>query len=86
MGVIFPEDAGGPRDRDAWRREAVSNLLQRHGYRIEGAKHGGEADVVDTISTLTSFEVFDLLLTESRKPEDVVSIVLTLALAALRQD
>lgn len=84
MGVVFPSDARSPRDRDAWRREAVSNLLRRHRFRLEGATRGTEANLVDTISALTSFEVFDLLSTGARKPENVATIVSSLALTVLR--
>jgi AcrR family transcriptional regulator len=84
LGVVFPDEAAGPRDRDAWRREAISNLLRRHGYRAKRASRGGDAGVIDTISALTSFEVFDLLRGRSRKSEEVVAILSTLALAALR--
>jgi AcrR family transcriptional regulator len=84
LGVVFPDEAGGPRDRDAWRREAISNLLSRHGYRAKRASRGGEAGIIDTISALTSFEMFDLLRGRSRKSEEVVAILSTLALATLR--
>jgi AcrR family transcriptional regulator len=79
MAIVFPRDASGPRDRDAWRREAISNLLARHRYRRPGARGGASDDLLDTLSVLTSFEVFDLLCTGSRGPEDVAALVTDLA-------
>jgi AcrR family transcriptional regulator len=82
MGVVFPTTAGRPRDRDAWRREAVGALLRRHGVHRTG-RAVSDGDLVDVLSALTSFEVFDLLRTGSRTPEEVADLVYRLAESAL---
>lgn len=75
MAIVFPADASGPRDRDAWRREAITSLLAREGDR-GGARRGGPArDLVDVLTALTGFEAFDALYTESRGVEGTAEIV-----------
>ena len=83
MGVVFPADARGPRSRDSWRREAVVHLLARHGIRPGGGRDRNLSDLIDTISVLTSFEVFDLLVTEGRKSRDATALISDLAVASL---
>jgi AcrR family transcriptional regulator len=82
LAVLFPKDAAGPRDRDAWRREAIVNLLARHRY---GGPEGRAAsdDVIDALATLTSFEAFDLLCVGDRDAAGVVALITRLGLAEL---
>jgi AcrR family transcriptional regulator len=83
MAEIDPADASGPRARDAWRRDAIANLLARHQYRPAGSKSGPGDDLLDTLTALTGFEVFDQLCLGDRKPDEVVVLITRLALREL---
>ncbi|MCI4345093.1 MAG: TetR/AcrR family transcriptional regulator [Thermoplasmata archaeon] len=75
MGVVAPRQDRGPRDRDAWRREAVQTLLTRIARTRGKAKLADRADLVDLVTSLTSFETFDVLCTSARAPESVASLL-----------
>jgi len=83
MAILFPKDAAGPRDRDAWRREAIANLLARHRHRSSGSRNGASEDRLDLLATLTSFEVYDLLAQGSRSSEQIVDLLVDLGLREL---
>jgi AcrR family transcriptional regulator len=83
MAVVFPTEAPGPRDRDAWRREAITNLLAKHRARGPRARTPSPADLVDTLSMLTSFEVFDLLCSGDRGPAETAALIAELGLQQL---
>ena len=75
MAVVFPSQDRGPRERDEWRKEGVSNLLDKIS---DGALPSGKVpkdDLVELLSVLTSFETFDALCTEERSPEVVARII-----------
>ncbi len=75
MAVVFPSQDRGPRERDEWRKEGVSNLLHKIS---DGALPPGRVskdDLVELLSVLTSFETFDALCTEERSPEMVARII-----------
>jgi AcrR family transcriptional regulator len=82
MAVVFPRDTAGPRDRDAWRREAIVNLLARHRYGGPGGRAPPD-DLIDTLAMLTSFEAFDLLCTGERDAAAVAALLSRLGLAEL---
>ncbi len=85
MGVVLPSTASGPRDRDEWRRSAVARLLSRHARRGGAGRGEASSELVDTICALTSFEMYDLLRTGTRRTEEVADIVADLAIAAARR-
>jgi len=78
MAIAFPETDGAARDRDGWRREAVSNLLAKFTPRPKG-RGATDPNLVDLLTTLTSFETFDGLCTNSRPPEKVAALLSDLA-------
>lgn len=85
MGVVTPSQENAAIKRDAWRREAVENLLARFGKRGAAAKSAKHADLVAILTSLTSFETFDGLCTDGRSPEEVARLlgeVATLLVAA----
>ncbi len=84
LGVTAPERSAAPRGRDEWRREAVSNLLARQAGAASKAGAPSSAELVDTLTALTSFEFFDQLCTPSRKPSAVSRLIYELALGAIR--
>lgn len=75
MAITAPTDAAAPRDRDAWRREAIANLLLRHRYAPAGPRARSVEDLTDLVAMLTSFEVFDLLCTGGRTPARVAELL-----------
>lgn len=79
MGVVFPSKDRGPRDRDAWRREAVENVLARFGRKVGSARVGGPAGLAAILTTLTSFESFDSLCSKGLSPEEVGKLLGNLA-------
>jgi AcrR family transcriptional regulator len=82
MAVVFPKDTAGPRDRDAWRREAIVQLLARQRFGGPGS-HAVPDDLIDALTMLTSFEAFDLLCTGDRDPDAVAALLTRLGLAEL---
>jgi AcrR family transcriptional regulator len=72
LGVAFPAETGVARQRDAWRREAVANLLGR-GRTVPSD------DTIDVITALTSFETFDGLCVGRRRPDEVARLLGDLA-------
>jgi AcrR family transcriptional regulator len=84
MAVVFPSDGASPRDRDAWRREAVTNLLRRHELVPARLRAPGSEGLIDALTALTSFEMFDLLQVGSRPVPDVISIIHRLAAAEVQ--
>jgi AcrR family transcriptional regulator len=83
MAVVFPSDAAGPRDRDAWRREAIANLLEKHRPRGSRARAPVPAELVDTLAMLTSFEAFDLLCVGERGAAETAALLADLGLARI---
>ncbi|MGI0068109.1 MAG: TetR/AcrR family transcriptional regulator [Thermoplasmata archaeon] len=86
IGVVSPSQHAGPRSRDAWRREAIVNLLAKNGEMSAGPKPAPPADLVDLLTALTSFETFDALCTNSRDPEAVATQLSSAAALLLRAD
>ncbi|MCI4363718.1 MAG: TetR/AcrR family transcriptional regulator [Thermoplasmata archaeon] len=80
MGVVAPASDRAPRNRDTWRREAIENLLSKMGKSPGGAKLREREDLVDLLTTLTSFETFDALGTGSRTPDAVAALLTRVAL------
>jgi AcrR family transcriptional regulator len=83
LGVVFPDEASGPRDRDAWRREAIRTLLARHGRGGRSGRGPPRADVIDALATLTSFETFDAMAIDGRGAKEVAGLLADLARAAV---
>lgn len=83
LAITDPKDASAPRDRDAWRREAIANLLARHRYRGPTGRGGALDELIDALSALTSFEMFDLLAQGGRTPDRVASLLADLGLREL---
>jgi AcrR family transcriptional regulator len=79
MGVISPSRDRAALDRDAWRREAVENVVGRFGRKVGGAKVGGPEGLVALLTTLTSFETFDALCTNGRASAEVAKLLGDLA-------
>jgi AcrR family transcriptional regulator len=79
MAVVSPSRDGGPRDRDAWRRQAVEGVLAKFGRKPGGVRAGGPRDVVGILTALTSFETFDALCVDGRSPEAVARQLTELA-------
>jgi AcrR family transcriptional regulator len=74
LGVAFPSETSPPHHRDAWRREAVANLVRRPRGRGPATPTISD-EAIDVITTLTSFETFDALCTGRRKPADVARLI-----------
>lgn len=85
MALVFPSMARGPRDRDAWRREAVSRLLERHAERGRAGRAPLRNDLIDLLTALTGFDAFDALCTGGRKPEAVSVLLGDLAVELARR-
>jgi len=75
MGVVSPSQDKVALDRDAWRREAVENVLKRFGRRVGSARIGGPEGLVAILTSLTSFETFDSLCVGRRSPESVAKLL-----------
>jgi AcrR family transcriptional regulator len=71
------------RARDERRREIlrgiVGRLVDKDGHRALAA----QAEVIDVLHTLTSFETFDALAVQTRGAEEVITLVRRLAYAVL---
>jgi AcrR family transcriptional regulator len=83
MGVVTPSQDRVALKRDAWRREAVDNVLARFGKRGGSAKAAWHGDLAAILTSLTSFETFDGLCTEGRSPEDVARLLGEVAVSLL---
>lgn len=81
MAIVFPRTAAGPRDRDAWRREAIERLLAKALTGSGGPERLPRKDLVDLLTGLTSFETFDALCSAGRTPETVEKLIAEAALA-----
>jgi AcrR family transcriptional regulator len=79
MGVISPSRDTVALERDAWRREAVENVLARFGRTVGSPKLGGPAGLAAVLTTLTSFETFDSLCVDGASPEHVARLLGELA-------
>jgi AcrR family transcriptional regulator len=79
MGIVSPSQDNAALERDAWRREAVQNVLGRFGKRVGSAKVGGAEGLVALLTALTSFETFDGLCADGRSPENVAKLLGDLA-------
>jgi AcrR family transcriptional regulator len=86
QGVIDPTLGDALREREERRREGLRVLVKRISEKEGRPKAAALDDIVDTLFTLTSFETFDSLARGKRRPADVTSLVLRLALAAIRGD
>lgn len=84
MGVVFPSEQAGPRSRDSWRREAVTNLLARPGRKGLGPAATSSTELVDLLTSLTSFETFDGLCTGTTGPEEATRLLSDAAVDLLR--
>lgn len=84
MGVIAPSRDSGPRDRDAWRREAIETLLRRFGRRSRAGVSPSSANLVAVLTTLTGFETFDSLCVDGRTPDRVAALIGRMALNLIR--
>jgi AcrR family transcriptional regulator len=80
MGVVSPSRDKAALDRDAWRREAVQNVLSRFGKKRGLMGSGSPEDLLATLTTLTSFETFDSLCGDGRSPERVAKLIGDLAI------
>ncbi|MCI4345424.1 MAG: TetR/AcrR family transcriptional regulator [Thermoplasmata archaeon] len=80
MGVVAPSSDRAPRDRDSWRREAIKNLLEKLGKGMSARKPREREELVDLLTTLTSFETFDALATSTRSADAVATLLTRVAL------
>lgn len=71
-------------DRNEWRRSAIRELLRNVGGRRRSRSNSAD-DVVDTLHMLTSFETYDALAHGSRSREEVTSLVIALAIQAVKE-
>jgi AcrR family transcriptional regulator len=81
MAVAFPDSDGVARNRDAWRREAITNLLAKFRLRRGSPTVAEGPDLVDVLTALTSFETFDALCTPKRSPAQVATLLSGLAVS-----
>ena len=78
MAVVDPREGAGARGRDAWRREAVRNLLRKFGDRPDLTR---DDRLIELLTMLTSFETFDQLATNRRSGEIVAGWIGDAAMA-----
>jgi AcrR family transcriptional regulator len=71
------------RARQEWRRQGLRTLVPRVRARYGTPAAEDEAEVIDLLFTLTSFQTFDLLAGPKRTPTQVVPLVLGAARAVL---
>jgi AcrR family transcriptional regulator len=72
---IHPESGSGVRDRDAGRRKGLSVLVKRIRERYGVPARKTEAEIVDLLHALTSFETYDDLARGARGEGDVARIL-----------
>lgn len=86
LAGLDPEVEAAVSARDAKRRAGlrvlVIRLIETHGQPVDASID----DVTDLLHTLTSFETFDVMAARSRAPEDVASLLIRVAHAALGAD
>ncbi|MCI4360275.1 MAG: TetR/AcrR family transcriptional regulator, partial [Thermoplasmata archaeon] len=75
LGVSHPALYRGLRERDGWRREAARNLIAKLGAAAPRRDAASVEGAVDLLTSLTSFETFDGLCTESRGPDEVARLL-----------
>jgi len=80
MGVLYPSLHGGALGRDAWRQEAASRLIAMFDAGGRGARRTLPPHSAELLSALTSFEMFDVLCSEARTPEEVARMISDAAL------
>lgn len=68
MAVVDPKQGTGAHGRDAWRREAVTNLLRKFGDDPDLAR---DERCVELVTMLTSFETYDQLAVGRRSADTV---------------
>lgn len=66
LAKLDPDVDRAMSERNAWRREALENLL---------ARWNGSTDAVDLLHALTSFETFDALAAKDCNPSEVVPAI-----------
>jgi AcrR family transcriptional regulator len=72
MGVLMPSVYRKLRDRDEWRREAARNIVAKFDVRA-GSVSGDARWAADLLSAMSSFEMFDLLCEDGRRPEELAA-------------
>ena len=77
LSKLDPDVDRAMSERNAWRREALENLL---------ARWKADESAVDVLHVLTSFETFDALAGKNSNPSDVASTVSRLVRLALRSE
>lgn len=82
LGDIDPEIGAGLRARNERRRNGVKVIVDRYSRTYRQLNAIMEADAVDMLHMITSFEAFDAL-ANGRSLEDVVRIIRKLAYSAL---
>lgn len=80
MGVLLPGLYRGVRDRDEWRQEGARHLLERIGVLGSSSREPERSEEVALFSSLTSFEMFDLLCDAERSPDRVADLLSNLLL------
>jgi len=79
LAALDPEIDHAMTERGSWRREAITEMLQRFG------RQDLTAELVDVLHVLTSFETYDALATGHRKPQDVAALLGRTAAAMLTE-
>lgn len=74
FGVLFPTLYKEIRERDAWRREAATNLVARLRGPPGGEPRNAEARV-SLLYLMTGFEAFDALCDDQRPPAQVAQLL-----------
>jgi len=71
------------RARQEWRRQGLRVIVGRVRERYGRPAASAEAETVDLLFALTSFQTFDVLAGAKRRPADVAPLVLRVARAVL---
>ena len=69
--------------RDGWRRQGIRSIVERLSGARPGVRPGGDADAVERLYALTSFEVYDLLAGASSDARRVDRLLRPLIAAAI---
>ena len=75
LGVIDAEVGKGLHERNQRRRKGLSVVLERYSRSYRQLNPVQEANAIDTLHMLTSFETFDALAANGRSEEAVVEIL-----------